>query len=188
MLGIAPWYWAHWQGLWYGEFYQLFWWDFVLILGLLVSNTLVKGLVPLICLKTSFNNEILLLRGAIHLFRCYIDHLHVLFRFNADESWDLIHRYLLANPDPNNNNVQQEQAQLAKEVPNEHHVNVGWAVFWNVTQECRLWEDSIFPSIARGKRNELHERFCLFLMMVGFRLRPSLLFKWFYSSVTSDVQ
>jgi hypothetical protein len=35
----------------------------------------------------------------------YVDRLHILFRFTADEARNLIQRYLSANPDPTNNNV-----------------------------------------------------------------------------------
>jgi len=34
-----------------------------------------------------------------------VDRIHMLFRFTADESRDLIQRYLSVNPDPNNENV-----------------------------------------------------------------------------------
>ncbi|KAH8824952.1 NUC071 domain-containing protein [Flagelloscypha sp. PMI_526] len=44
-------------------------------------------------------------RHPIRLYSRYVDRLHILFRFSADESRDLIQRYLSANPDPTNNNV-----------------------------------------------------------------------------------
>ncbi|KAJ7059822.1 U5-snRNA binding site 2 of PrP8-domain-containing protein [Mycena amicta] len=40
----------------------------------------------------------------IRLYSRYVDRLHILFRFTAEESRDLIQRYLSANPDPTNNN------------------------------------------------------------------------------------
>ena len=44
-------------------------------------------------------------RHPIRLYSCYVDRLHILFWFTADEARDLIQRYLSANPDPMNNNV-----------------------------------------------------------------------------------
>lgn len=44
-------------------------------------------------------------RHPIRLYSRYVDRLHILFRFTADEARDLIQRYLSANPDPTNNNV-----------------------------------------------------------------------------------
>lgn len=38
----------------------------------------------------------------IRLYSRYVDRIHIMFRFTADESRDLIQRYLSANPDPNN--------------------------------------------------------------------------------------
>ena len=41
----------------------------------------------------------------IHLYSRYVDRLHILFQFMADEAHDLIQHYLSANPDPTNNNI-----------------------------------------------------------------------------------
>jgi pre-mRNA-processing factor 8 len=41
-------------------------------------------------------------RHPIRLYSRYVDRIHILFRFTAEESRDLILRYLSANPDPNN--------------------------------------------------------------------------------------
>jgi pre-mRNA-processing factor 8 len=43
-------------------------------------------------------------RHPICLYSRYVDRLHVLFQFTADEARDLIQRYLSANLDPTNNN------------------------------------------------------------------------------------
>ncbi|KAG1800185.1 PRP8 pre-mRNA processing factor 8-like protein [Suillus plorans] len=76
-------------------------------------------------------------RHPIHLYSRYVDRLHILFRFSADEARDLIQRYLSANPDPTNNNVigynnkrcwpRDCRMRLIK-----HDINLGRAVFWNV--------------------------------------------------------
>ncbi|KAE9395615.1 hypothetical protein BT96DRAFT_997529 [Gymnopus androsaceus JB14] len=44
-------------------------------------------------------------RHPIRLYSQYVDRLHILFRFTANESRDLIQCYLSANPDLTNNNV-----------------------------------------------------------------------------------
>lgn len=44
-------------------------------------------------------------RHPIRLYSRYIDRIHIMLRFNAEESRDLIQRYLSANPDPNNSNL-----------------------------------------------------------------------------------
>jgi pre-mRNA-processing factor 8 len=44
-------------------------------------------------------------RHPIRLYCRYIDKFYIFFRFTAEESRDLIQRYLTENPDPNNENV-----------------------------------------------------------------------------------
>ena len=84
-------------------------------------------------------------RHPIGLYSQYIDHLHVLFRFTANEAQDLIQQYLSVNPDLTNNNVisynnkrcwpRDCRMRLIK-----HDVNIGRAVFWNVNKAYRdLW-------------------------------------------------
>ena len=80
----------------------------------------------------------------IRLYAHYVDCLHILFWFTADEACDLIQCYLSANLDPTNNNVisynnkwcwpQDCQMRLIK-----HDVNLGCAVFWNDKQNL-LWQ------------------------------------------------
>jgi len=41
----------------------------------------------------------------IRLYSRYVDRVHMLFRFTADEAKDLIQRYLTEHPDPNNENI-----------------------------------------------------------------------------------
>ncbi len=78
-------------------------------------------------------------RHSVRLYSRYVDRLHILFRFSAEESRDLILRYLSANPDLRNNNVigynnkccwpMDCRMRLIK-----YNVNLGRAVFWNVKQ------------------------------------------------------
>ena len=44
-------------------------------------------------------------RHPIRLYSRYVDKLHILFRFTAEEAKDLIQRYLTEHPDPNNENL-----------------------------------------------------------------------------------
>lgn len=93
-------------------------------------------------------------RHPIRLYTRYVDRIHIFFRFEADESRDLIQRYLSANPDPNNENVigfntkrcwpRDCRMRLVK-----HDVNLGRAVFWNVKNSLPMslttinWDDTM---------------------------------------------
>jgi pre-mRNA-processing factor 8 len=114
-------------------------------------------------------------RHPIRLYSRYVDRLHILFRFSADESRDLIQRYLSANPDPTNNNVigynnkrcwpRDCRMRLIK-----HDVNLGRAVFWNVKQSLPRslttieWEDT-FVSVYSQNNPQL------LFSMCGFEVR-----------------
>lgn len=77
------------------------------------------------------------IRHPIRLYSRYIDKIHMFFRFTADESRDLIQRYLSAHPDPNNENLvgynnkkcwpRDCRMRLIK-----HDVNLGRAVHWDI--------------------------------------------------------
>ena len=114
-------------------------------------------------------------RHPIRLYSRYVDRLHILFRFTADEARDLIQRYLSANPDPTNNNVigynnkscwpRDCRMRLIK-----HDVNLGRAVFWNVRQSLPRslttieWEDT-FVSVSSRENPQL------LFSMCGFEVR-----------------
>jgi pre-mRNA-processing factor 8 len=114
-------------------------------------------------------------RHPIRLYSRYVDRLHILFRFTADESRDLIQRYLSANPDPTNNNVigynnkrcwpRDCRMRLIK-----HDVNLGRAVFWNVKQSLPRslttieWDDT-FVSVYSQHNPQL------LFSMCGFEIR-----------------
>jgi pre-mRNA-processing factor 8 len=73
----------------------------------------------------------------IRLYTRYIDKIHILLRFSAEEARDLIQRYLTEHPDPNNENIvgynnkkcwpRDSRMRLMK-----HDVNLGRAVFWDI--------------------------------------------------------
>lgn len=114
-------------------------------------------------------------RHPIRLYSRYVDRLHILFRFTADEARDLIQRYLSANPDPTNNNVigynnkrcwpRDCRMRLIK-----HDVNLGRAVYWNIKQRLPRslttieWEDT-FVSVYSQNNPQL------LFSMCGFEIR-----------------
>ena len=110
-------------------------------------------------------------RHPIRLYSRYVDRLHILFRFSADESRDLIQRYLSANPDPTNNNMigynnkrcwpRDSRMRLIK-----HDVNLGRAVFWNVKQNLprSLTEDTFVNVYSQNNPQ-------LLFSMRGFEVR-----------------
>jgi len=114
-------------------------------------------------------------RHPIRLYSRYVDRLHILFRFTADEARDLIQRYLSANPDPTNNNVigynnkrcwpRDCRMRLIK-----HDVNLGRAVFWNVKQSLPRslttieWEDTFVSVYSKDNPQ-------LLFSMCGFEVR-----------------
>lgn len=114
-------------------------------------------------------------RHPIRLYSRYVDRLHILFRFTADEARDLIQRYLSANPDPTNNNVigynnkrcwpRDCRMRLIK-----HDVNLGRAVFWNVKQSLPRslttieWDDTFVSVYSKDNPQ-------LLFSMCGFEVR-----------------
>ncbi|KND02430.1 pre-mRNA-processing-splicing factor 8 [Spizellomyces punctatus DAOM BR117] len=114
-------------------------------------------------------------RHPIRLYSRYIDKIHVLFRFTADEARDLIQRYLTEHPDPNNENIvgynnkkcwpRDCRMRLMK-----HDVNLGRAVFWDIKNRLPRslttieWEDSFVSVYSRDNPN-------LLFSMCGFEIR-----------------
>ncbi|PWN47328.1 PRP8 pre-mRNA processing factor 8-like protein [Violaceomyces palustris] len=114
-------------------------------------------------------------RHPIRLYTRYIDRIHILFRFNAEEARDLIQRYLSANPDPNNSNLigynnrkcwpRDCRMRLIK-----HDVNLGRAVFWTVKNSLPRslttieWEDTLCSVYSKDNPN-------LLFSMLGFEVR-----------------
>jgi pre-mRNA-processing factor 8 len=113
-----------------------------------------------------------------HPIRCYsryVDRIFMLLRFDADESKDIIQRYLTEHPDPNNENVvgynnkkcwpRDQRMRLMK-----HDVNLGRAVFWDVRNRLPRslttleWESSFASVYSRDNPNLLFD-------MSGFEIR-----------------
>ena len=114
-------------------------------------------------------------RHPIRLYCRYVDKLFIVFRFTAEESRDLIQRYLTEHPDPNNENVvgynnkkcwpRDCRMRLMK-----HDVNLGRAVFWemkNRLPRCVTsleWENTFVSVYSKDNPN-------LLFNMCGFEVR-----------------
>lgn len=114
-------------------------------------------------------------RHPIRFYSRYIDRIHILFRFTAEESRDLIQRFLSANPDPNNQNVVGYNTvrcwpRDCRMRLNKHDVNLGRAVFWNVKNSLPRslttieWEDTMCSVYSKDNPQ-------LLFSMCGFEVR-----------------
>ena len=99
-----------------------------------------------------------------------------MLRFSAEESRDLIQRYLTEHPDPNNANIvgynnkkcwpRDARMRLMK-----HDVNLGRAVFWDIKNRLPRslttldWESSFVSVYSRDNPN-------LLFSMCGFEVGP----------------
>ncbi|KIH90499.1 pre-mRNA-processing factor 8 [Sporothrix brasiliensis 5110] len=111
----------------------------------------------------------------IRLYTRYIDKIWVFLRFSADESRDLIQRFLTEQPDPNFENVigyktkrcwpRDSRMRLMR-----HDVNLGRAVFWDLKNRLPRsvttieWEDTFASVYSRDNPN-------LLFSMAGFEVR-----------------
>lgn len=111
----------------------------------------------------------------IRLYTRYIDRIWVFFRFSADESRDLIQRFLTEQPDPNFENVigyrnkkcwpRDSRMRLMR-----HDVNLGRAVFWDMKNRLPRsvttieWDDTFASVYSRDNPN-------LLFSMCGFEVR-----------------
>ncbi|EXJ87138.1 hypothetical protein A1O3_04096 [Capronia epimyces CBS 606.96] len=111
----------------------------------------------------------------IRLYTRYIDRIWVFFRFTAEESKDLIQRFLTEQPDPNFENVigyknkkcwpRDSRMRLMR-----HDVNLGRAVFWDLKNRLPRsittieWDDTFASVYSRNNPN-------LLFSMCGFEVR-----------------
>ncbi|KAK0711691.1 NUC071 domain-containing protein [Lasiosphaeris hirsuta] len=111
----------------------------------------------------------------IRLYTRYIDKIWVFLRFTADDSRDLIQRFLTEQPDPNFENVigykskkcwpRDSRMRLMR-----HDVNLGRAVFWDLKNRLPRsvttidWEDTFASVYSRDNPN-------LLFSMCGFEVR-----------------
>lgn len=114
-------------------------------------------------------------RHPIRLYTRYVDRIWVFFRFSADESRDLIQRFLTENPDPNFENVigyknkkcwpRDCRMRLMR-----HDVNLGRAVFWDLKNRLPRsittieWDDTFSSVYSKDNPN-------LLFSMSGFEVR-----------------
>ncbi|KAM0212373.1 hypothetical protein ACHAPA_008675 [Fusarium lateritium] len=111
----------------------------------------------------------------IRLYTRYIDKIWIFLRFTAEESRDLIQRFLTEQPDPNFENVigykskkcwpRDSRMRLMR-----HDVNLGRAVFWDMKNRLPRsvttidWDDSFVSVYSRDNPN-------LLFSMCGFEVR-----------------
>ena len=114
-------------------------------------------------------------RHPIRLYTRYVDRIWIFFRFTADESRDLIQRFLTEQPDPNFENVigyrnkkcwpRDSRMRLMR-----HDVNLGRAVFWDLKNRLPRsmttmdWDDTYSSVYSRDNPN-------LLFSMCGFEVR-----------------
>ena len=123
----------------------------------------------------TFPNTAVETKHPIRFYQRYIDRVHMLFRFSAEEARDLIGRFLSENPDPNNENIvgynnrkcwpRDARMRLMK-----HDVNLGRATFWDLKNRLPRsittleWENSFVSVYSKDNPN-------LLFSMVGFEVR-----------------
>ncbi|CAL8460792.1 g323 [Coccomyxa elongata] len=114
-------------------------------------------------------------RHPIRLYSRYINKIHILFRFSAEEAKDLIQRFLTEHPDPNNENIvgynnkkcwpRDARMRLMK-----HDVNLGRATFWDMKNRLPRslttldWNNSLVSVYSQDNPN-------LLFSMSGFEVR-----------------
>ncbi|KAN0069555.1 PROCN (NUC071) domain containing protein [Elaphomyces granulatus] len=114
-------------------------------------------------------------RHPIRLYTRYIDKIWIFLRFDADESRDLIQRFLTEQPDPNFENVigyknkkcwpRDSRMRLMR-----HDVNLGRAVFWDLKNRLPRsittieWDDTFASVYSKDNPN-------LLFSMCGFEVR-----------------
>ena len=114
-------------------------------------------------------------RHPIRLYSRYVDKIYIVFKFEADETKDLIQRFLTEHPDPNNENIvgynnkkcwpRDARMRLMK-----HDVNLGRAVFWDMKNRLPRsmttfeWENSLVSVYSKDNPN-------LLFNMCGFEVR-----------------
>jgi len=117
----------------------------------------------------------------IRIFIRYVDRVHILLRFSADEAKDLIQRYLTEHPDPNNENIvgynnkkcwpRDARMRLMK-----HDVNLGRAVFWDIKNRLPRsvttieWENS-FVSVYSRVSHDTHDLSIIIFQIAAIFIR-----------------
>lgn len=114
-------------------------------------------------------------KSPIRLYSRYLDKIHILFHFEESESDELIQDYLMENPDPNfENSVGYNNKKCwprdARMRLIRHDVNLGRAVFWELTSRVPkslvniTWENTLSSVYSKNNPN-------LLFTMCGFEVR-----------------
>ena len=114
-------------------------------------------------------------RHPIRLYSRYIDRVHILFRFTADEARELIQRYLTEQPDPNNEalvgyNNKKCWPRDARMRLMKHDVHLGRACFWDIKNRLPRsittldWDSGFVSVYSKDNPN-------LLFNMCGFEVR-----------------
>ena len=104
------------------------------------------------------------MRHPIRLYARYLDRVFIFFRFSADDSKDLIQRYLTEHPDPNGENIVGYTRADKRVWPRDsrmrlikHDVNLGRAIFWQMKNRLPLslstleWDQSFVSVYSEGQ-------------------------------------
>jgi pre-mRNA-processing factor 8 len=105
----------------------------------------------------------------------YIDKIFIVFKFDEDESKELVQRYLTENPDPYNENIvgynnKKCWPKACRMRLMKHDVNLGRAAFWEIKNRlprCLTtieWETSFVSVYSKDNPN-------LLFTMCGFEVR-----------------
>jgi pre-mRNA-processing factor 8 len=153
----------------------------LLLLGL-TRATEIAGLPEIPNNYLTFKDIDIETKHPIRLYTRYIDKLYMVFRFSAEESKELIQRYLTEHPDPNNENIvgynnkkcwpRDQRMRLMK-----HDVNLGRAVFWEMKNRLPRslttldWDNSFVSVYSKDNPNLLFD-------LAGFeiRIKPKIRF------------
>ena len=121
-------------------------------------------------------------RHPIRLYCRYADTFHMLLKFSAEETKDLVQRFLSQNPDPNNENIvgypnKRCWPRDCRMRRMKHDVNLGRAVFWELQNRLPRalttldWDDGSFVSIYSKDNPNLLFNMCNFEVRILPKIR-----------------
>ena len=116
----------------------------------------------------------------------YLDKFIMVFRFNKEDSRDLIQRFLMENPDPNNENVVGYTNKMCwprdcRMRRMKHDVNLGRAVFWEMQNRLPrsvttlVWDNSFASVYSKARKGVKSQEDEAIWSPRGLRNRSSVL-------------
>lgn len=116
----------------------------------------------------------------------YLDKFIMVFRFNKEDSRDLIQRFLTENPDPNNENVVGYTNKMCwprdcRMRRMKHDVNLGRAVFWEMQNRLPrsvttlVWDNSFASVYSKARKGVKSQEDEAIWSPRGLRNRSSVL-------------